>query len=34
VPGHSAAVHEQPYRGGHLVIWAARELAVDPALLP
>ena len=34
VPGHSAAVHEQPYRGGHLVIWAARELAADPALLP
>jgi 4-amino-4-deoxy-L-arabinose transferase-like glycosyltransferase len=34
VPGHSGAVHEQPYRGGHLVIWKARALAADPALLP
>ena len=34
VPGHSAAIHEQPYRGGHLVIWEGRMLAADPALLP
>jgi hypothetical protein len=34
VPGHSAAVHQQPYRGGHLVIWEGRVLAADPALLP
>jgi hypothetical protein len=34
VPGYSAAVHEQPYRGGHLVIWEGRVLAADPALLP
>jgi len=34
VPAHSAAVHEQPYRGGHLVIWEGRMLAADPALLP
>jgi 4-amino-4-deoxy-L-arabinose transferase-like glycosyltransferase len=32
--GHSAAVHEQPYRGGHLVIWEGRVLAADPGLLP
>ncbi|HEX9180699.1 MAG TPA: hypothetical protein VF859_09915, partial [Burkholderiales bacterium] len=34
MPGHSAAVHEQPYRGGHLAIWKARVLAADTALLP
>ena len=34
VPGHAAAVHEQPYRGGHLAIWEGRVLAADPALLP
>jgi hypothetical protein len=34
VPGHSAAVHEQPYRGGHLAIWEGRVIAADPALLP
>jgi 4-amino-4-deoxy-L-arabinose transferase-like glycosyltransferase len=34
VPGQSIVVHEQPYRGGHLVIWEAREIAADPALLP
>ena len=32
--GHSAAVHEQPYRGGHLAIWEGRVIAADPALLP
>jgi 4-amino-4-deoxy-L-arabinose transferase-like glycosyltransferase len=32
--GHTAAVHEQPYRGGRLVIWEGRVLAADPALLP
>jgi hypothetical protein len=32
--GHSAAVFDQPYRGGHLVIWEGRVLAADPALLP
>jgi 4-amino-4-deoxy-L-arabinose transferase-like glycosyltransferase len=34
VPGDSAAVHEQPYRGGYLAIWEGRVLAADPALLP
>jgi hypothetical protein len=34
VPGQSIVVHEQPYRGGHLVIWEAREIAADPDLLP
>jgi 4-amino-4-deoxy-L-arabinose transferase-like glycosyltransferase len=33
-PADSAAVHEQSYRGGHLVIWEGRTLAADPALLP
>jgi hypothetical protein len=34
VPEHSAAIYEQPYRGGHLVIWEGRVLATDSALLP
>jgi len=34
VRGHSPAILEQPYRGGHLVIWEGRVLAADPALLP
>ncbi len=34
VPGHSVPVYEQLYRGGRLVIWKARVLAADPALLP
>jgi 4-amino-4-deoxy-L-arabinose transferase-like glycosyltransferase len=34
VPGHATPVHEQPYRGGHLVIWEGRVIAADPALLP
>jgi len=33
-PEHSAAIYEQPYRGGHLVIWEGHVLAADPALLP
>jgi 4-amino-4-deoxy-L-arabinose transferase-like glycosyltransferase len=31
---HRSAVYEQPYRGGHLVIWEGRMLAADPGLLP
>jgi 4-amino-4-deoxy-L-arabinose transferase-like glycosyltransferase len=34
LPEHYVAVHEQPYRGGHLVIWEGRVFAADPALLP
>jgi 4-amino-4-deoxy-L-arabinose transferase-like glycosyltransferase len=34
VPVHSAAVHEQPYRGGWLVIWEGRMLAADSGLMP
>jgi len=34
VPEYFAAILEQPYRGGHLVIWEGRVLAANPALLP
>lgn len=33
-PGYAAAVFDQPYRSGYLLIWRAATIAADPALLP